>query len=457
VSEFFAAVGRHGGKGWFAAAVVVYLACLRKHHLKRGELGRVMVMTADKDQAGETFRYVSELIDSTPILKPMVVSRSKESIELDNRIEIEVRAASFRRIRGRKVLAAICDEIALWYSDEASANPDNEILTALRPSMLGVPGALLIAISSPYARKGTLWQAYKDHYDKDSDVLVWQAPTWAMHPTADRKFLEREEQKDPISFRAEYGAEFRTDLESFVSPEVVERVVVKGRGSLPHTSGRHFAFVDPAGGSGQDSFTLAVARRDGDKAILVRLVEIRPPFSPDAATADLTAVVKEYGLTRVIGDRYAGAWPRDRLRAHGISYETADLTKSDYYQAFLPLLNGPRVELLDNQRLIAQLLALERATSRLGKDSISHPPGGHDDVINVGAGALVSLFKHRAFEGYQWPPPEPDRTPKPGTKEVLDGFTVRFGNCGNCGRQAAYSTTAEKKALESGCIACKPG
>jgi hypothetical protein len=47
--------------------------------------------------------------------------------------------------------------------------------------------------------------------------------------------------------------------------------------------------------------------------------------------------------------------------------------------------------LLDNQRLISQLLSLERRTARGGRDSIDHPPGARDDVINAASGALVLL------------------------------------------------------------------
>ena len=40
--------------------------------------------------------------------------------------------------------------------------------------------------------------------------------------------------------------------------------------------------------------------------------------------------------------------------------------------------------------MIDQLVGLERRTSfGTGKDSVGHPPGAHDDVANVVAGALV--------------------------------------------------------------------
>jgi hypothetical protein len=34
--------------------------------------------------------------------------------------------------------------------------------------------------------------------------------------------------------------------------------------------------------------------------------------------AEYAALLKSYGFTRVIGDRYGGMWPRERFAAHGI-------------------------------------------------------------------------------------------------------------------------------------------
>ena len=52
-------------------------------------------------------------------------------------------------------------------------------------------------------------------------------------------------------------------------------------------------------------------------------------------------------------------------------------------------------------RLAAQLCSLERRTARGGKDSIDHPPGGHDDLANAVAGVAAILtqqpFDYLAF------------------------------------------------------------
>src|SRR5262249_35363196 len=153
--------------------------------------------------------------------------RLAEEIRLANRVTIRVKAANFRRVRGDTVVAAICDEIAFWQSGEDSANPDTEILAAIRPAMLTVPGALLLGLSSPFARRGVLWEAFRHHYGRDDDpVLVWKAATADMHPRVDRTEIARAYAEDPIAARAEYGAQFREDVDAYVTEEVVEANVV---------------------------------------------------------------------------------------------------------------------------------------------------------------------------------------------------------------------------------------
>ena len=67
-------------------------------------------------------------------------------------------------------------------------------------------------------------------------------------------------------------------------------------------------------------------------------------------------------MTKIVGDKYAGEWPRARFAEHGIEFEQSARPKSDLYHDLLPLLNARRVELLDLPRLSAQLCGLERRT-----------------------------------------------------------------------------------------------
>lgn len=393
-SEVWAICGRRSGKSAIAALVAVFLTTCRTYQLAPGEKGVFMVLAADRRQARVVRNYIGGLLHTSPVLEQLVAHETKESIELTNGLIIEIHTASYRAVRGYTVVGAICDEIAFWPTDESS-NPDSEILAALRPAMATVPGALLLCLSSPYARKGELWRAHRDHYGRDDDpVLVLQAPTRALNPNVPESFIEAAYAADAASARAEYGAQFRSDIETFISIEVLNALVVPGRHELAPVSGASYvAFVDPSGGSGTDSFTLAIAhaerRRDHAVAVLDCAREIRPPFSPSEAVREFAGVLRAYHVRKIHGDRFAGEWPREQFRRYGIDYLVADRPKSDYYRDCLPLLNSGRVELLDHPRLLSQLGALERRTARGGRDSIDHPPAQHDDIANVAAAVAV--------------------------------------------------------------------
>lgn len=396
--EVWEPVGRRGGKSRVLALIAVYLAvCVDwTPHLSPGERGHIVVLAAQRKQAAAIMDYVKAILND-PRLRPLVNRDLSESIDLAGSVRIEVVTASISAVRSRTVIAALCDEIAFWESEEASANPDAEILNALRPAMATIPRAMLLAASSPYARRGALWEAFSDHYGKDDGPLVWRADTRTMHPSVTQAFIDEEYRKDPISAAAEYGAEFRADVAAFISREALDRVIVEGRFELAPIYGTQYhAFVDPSGGM-VDSFTLAISHREADgKVVLDLLRESRPPLSPEMVIEDFVAILKYYRVGSVRGDRYGGEFPREQFRKRGIQYEESELSASDIYREFLPIINTGRAELLDHHRMYYQILGLDRRISRTGRDSISHPASDHDDVANVAAGALVMAAGQQA-------------------------------------------------------------
>jgi hypothetical protein len=194
-------------------------------------------------------------------------------------------------------------------------------------------------------------------------------------------------ERDPEAARAEYMAEFRSDLETFLLREVVDAAVRTSPLELPFDKAhRYFAFVDPAGG-GADEFCLAIGHKEGDDTVIDVLRARRGV--PAELTAGYAELLKSYGIRKVTGDKYAGSWPADEFKKHGIEYTPSEKPKSGLYLDLLPALNSGRVELPPDARLVNQLIGLERRTARGGRDSIDHAPGGHDDRANVVAG-LVS-------------------------------------------------------------------
>ena len=80
----------------------------------------------------------------------------------------------------------------------------------------------LIAISSPYARRGELWTTFQAELRPPKaihSILVAHANSREMNSTLRQADIDREMDKDPASGLAEYYAEFRTDISAFVSQE----------------------------------------------------------------------------------------------------------------------------------------------------------------------------------------------------------------------------------------------
>ena len=378
--------GRRAGKSFALALIAVFLACFRDYEpfLAMGEKATIVVVAADRRQARVIFRYCRGILQSVPALRGLIEGETNEELRLTNGVNIEVMTASSRSIRGYAIPVALLDEAA-WWSVEGSADADVEIVGGLVPAMKQFgPLAVRLSASSPYGRRGAFWDDYKTHYGKDdSTTLVWQAATWVMNPTIPLADLNAEFAADPARASAEYGATFRTDLEAFVSRDVIEASVEPGRYELPPVAGMNYiAAVDPSG-SGADAMTLAIGHREDEQVVIDAVRSRRPPFSPETVVGEFCDLLKTYNIRKVTGDRYAGEFAREPFRKAGIEYELTDRSASDIFREALPYFNSARVDLLDIPQLIAELIALERRTSRVGKDSIGHPPSGHDDLAVV--------------------------------------------------------------------------
>jgi hypothetical protein len=106
--------------------------------------------------------------------------------------------------------------------------------------------------------------------------------------------------------------------------------------------------------------TLGIAHREGETIVLDLLREYRPPFSPETVCADYTSVIKKYRCSQTFGDRSGLS---RAFRKYGLHYEECEQTRTELYLNTVPLINSCSVALLDNERLMLQLVLLERKTS----------------------------------------------------------------------------------------------
>ncbi len=395
--------GRRGGKSnQIASNVCIYEATLGKHeeHLSIGEVGTILLIATSKRQAQTDFGYVRGKLKSSEILEGMIVSETKETILLRNNISICVYPCSEVAARGLSVVCAVLDEIAFFKHEGVSV--DKQIVDSIRPSLIQFPGSKLLKISSPSKKSGVVYQDYREYFAKDSEVLVFQAPSHKMNPQISKQFVDGELTKDRAFAASEYMAQFKDDIGDYIDPENLDLVISKGRRELPYIQNMQlFGFCDPSGGK-SDEMTLSISGREQDGRIVQVCVRAKKaPFNPSACVKEYAEVLRVYNLHQVTGDRYSGNWVQEAFLAEGIHYEVCEQNKSQLYLEFLPLIMQQRVVLLDVKTQTVQFRQLERKAGR-NQDVVDHPRGLHDDIANACAGSCVLAAR---VDGYPLPPP----------------------------------------------------
>jgi hypothetical protein len=388
-------VGRRGGKDRFWSAVAVHRAALAADWSKyqsAGEGAVCILLGADRKQASILRRYCRGLLQ-TPLLKAEVTRDTDDLIEFRNGASLEIATNNAALVRGRSAIAVLGSECCYWKTDEHSSSSDEEVVGAASPSMAMCPdGGLLLLGSSVYRQRGYMHRRWKELHGNDADEdICWFAPSPVMNPKLPQRVIEKALAGDKRKGEAEFLNVWRDDLSEFIPADVVDSVTDRGtyeRAPLPGL--QYFAFADAAGGTGTDSFALAIASR-GAPCRLEAVRERRPRFVPAQVISEFADLLRAYGVTKVEGDAYAGGFHSSEWTQHGIEFIPCERSTSENYLAALPLLLAGRVRLLDSSTLRNQLSSLER---RVGGDRerVDHPAhaSAHDDVSCAACGALVA-------------------------------------------------------------------
>ena len=400
--ELWCMIGRKGGKSKIAAAIAVYIALFVKHdRLSRGEKGMVLVLAMSMDQARVVFDYCLEFLQASKVLRKEIASITRHEIRLKNGIVIAVHANSFRSIRGRTLVACIFDEVAFWRDDQ-TATPDTEVYTAVLPSLLTTKG-MLIGISSAYRRTGLLFQKHRDFFGQDSDdTLVVAGGTTVFNQTVTEVELKAMREADPTAASSEWDSTFRTDMAGFLDDPVIDGAVNELRPLelAPAPYGVFYrAACDASGGAqGGDAYSFSIAHVVGEKVIIDVVRAKFGPFDPQELTKQYADLCKQYRIGTITGDAYSKEWVQQAWRATGISYIQADLPASQLYLEMQPLFYRGLIELPPDPVLVRELKLLERRPGNLGKETVSHPRGCHDDRAVAVAAVCRVLSNHLGFD-----------------------------------------------------------
>jgi hypothetical protein len=401
VKELWIVGGRRGGKDSIAALIIAFMATFfqPQGRLRRGEKALCQLLAVDRDQSGIVLDYVRPFFREIAPLRDMVVSETDTGLLLSNNVEVRVATNSYRGLRGKTVLLSIFDEVAYWM-DERGARPDKETFRAVMPAMMTLgDDSMLVAISTPHRQNGLLWEKFDAHYGRDDDrVLVIRASSQQLNPTLDEDEIHAALAADPAAASAEYLAEFRADLESFLSREVIDGCVDKDRPIElpPQRAHVYHGFLDAAeGGRNGDSFAAGVAHLESGILVCDAVRETKPPFKPTEVMETMVLpLFRWYGVRGAKADKHAEGFVKDLAQRAGVTIEADAPTKSDIYREMMPWMTSRKCRLPPLDRLTNQIFGLERIR---GGERIDHQRGGHDDLVNAAFGAML-----QAASAPQW-------------------------------------------------------
>ena len=325
VRELWVLGGRRSGKDSVASLIATAMALGDyRRHLRAGERASVLCLAVSREQARIVHRYISAYFTENPILKPLLVRETEDTLELSNNVEIVIATNNYRSVRGRSFLCCILDECAFWRSED-SATPDIETYQALLPGMVTIPGAMLVGITSVYRKAGLAYDKWRKHYGQDDpDILVVKGPSTAFNPTLPQSIIDAALERDLEAASAEWLSEWRSDISGFLDRELIEACVeFNTRVRQPQQRFKYVAFSDPSGGRG-DSFTSAIAHAEEQNvAVLDAIYERRAPFDPQGVVAEIAEFLRSYRVTETTGDKYAAEWVVTAFRRERITYKSS--------------------------------------------------------------------------------------------------------------------------------------
>src|SRR6516225_9134380 len=289
--ELICIFGRRAGKTLAISTFDCWISACCDHRdvLARGETGVALLISRDQRAAKIALDYIDGILRDSPVLSSLIANRTADTIELSNRINIEVRPCNRVSVRGPTYVSVIADEVAHWFTSADFANPDVEILGSAKPGLMTTRGPLLM-VSSAYAKFGVLFQSFQRYYGASgpADILVAYGTSRDLNPSLSQADIDRELEADPVRNRAEYLSEWRDDCEGFIPRDAVELCVGDYRELMPRSGVIYYLFLDSASGSdGGDSYCIAISHKEGEQIIIDAVREVSPPFSPSAVVSDV--------------------------------------------------------------------------------------------------------------------------------------------------------------------------
>lgn len=384
--EYYVVSGSRVGKTLIAAALALRMALtVDVRGLGPGDEPRIPILSLDKDKAAACYLHLTKNMQARPLLRGLIDHEGRN--ELDSPavwikhpsgklIQVCVAAgkAAGNAVVSYFLAGVIFDEACkMQGADSAVVNFGDS-----RKSALGrlLPGAQLVAIGSPWAPFGPMYEAVQTHWRKPTaSLVVLRARGREMNPSWWTP--ERIASLPADVLRTEEEAEFADPESSLLSQVEVDAATRAAPLERPFEPGLEYgAAIDPATRGNAWSLALTTRRRGEDGRVRSVVVLTRQwvgsklvPLSPDAVFADMAPLLHGYGVDSVRSDQWSADALRDIADRHGLSlaiFPAFEREKLERYDALATRLADGEVELPPDPRVRADLLAVKKKVTASG-------------------------------------------------------------------------------------------
>lgn len=163
---FVARVGRRGGKSSSLCRVAVAEAIWTERDLPPGTIGVFSIISVDMAEATDRIDTIEKILealgyrkvegepkDRTEFVRSVKHSRPRIALQdaQGHPIEFRVYPATISGVSGHTSIGSLCDEAAKWRDEKTAANPADQVLKSLMPTMTTQRAAHLFLVSSAFS------------------------------------------------------------------------------------------------------------------------------------------------------------------------------------------------------------------------------------------------------------------------------------------------------------------
>ncbi len=388
-------VGRRGGKSSTTTRLVICWALHGDWSVPAGDIAVVPFVSVDRTEASMRLRTIEAVLSALGVS----YERRGEEIEIGGKrpVLFRVHSCTISGVVGFTSIAIICDEVARWRNKQTGANPAEEVLASLAPTMAGVRNAWLMLSSSP------LW--VNDYHAKqfsigetDTQQVSW-APTWIARPNLPEDETHKLE-PDEATWRREYGAIPTEGIAEWFG----RAIELSCTDELPpkHEGLSYVVSIDPAFSSDMFGYCVTASHRlDTDQRRITWVHEVgawKPDLPPSELAKRVADLCRKYWTKLAYSDQYEGASFGELCRMAGIALEivpmlggTCEASKLGRYKsvrvALCPSMLTVKVRVAGSKRIFCKSLPLN--TRKI-------PSGPWRTVVHSQQLAFGSLFHSHA-------------------------------------------------------------